>query len=303
MEDNHPKCVLLFGATGNVGQVLVRELLSKGVKVRMVVRDINRTEEIFDDILDKIDKIFLCGIKSTNRIMLEDAFFPHEDIVPDCVISLLAFNDVVYEYNKFVNDQLINNLEIIKFTQLSGIKRFIFISSFKVTDPEHFIAKIVTKKRPYALQFKNFVENALRFSNLDYVIIRPAKITKETEHHKVNIAQNDDNIGFVTATSLSSLICDTLDSNVKRTTFNCFTDSKFENQVNLVDKYEKLDTTISELKPDDIMGSSKIYFHDSKYLLFHNHFIKIRQYLFAAGIILFCQYRYLRFKYKKLLRK
>merc|ERR1712086_481124 len=72
--------------------------------------------------------------------------------------------------------------------KVSGIKKFILVSSMCVTRPETFVAFILNTIVPNCLGHKLEAENYIRQSGLDYVVVRPGglggvqNMTIEQEH-------------------------------------------------------------------------------------------------------------------------
>lgn len=188
-------CVLVVGATGGVGQLTVAKLLEKGLTVRVLVRDAEKAQKMFNNRVE----ITVGDIR--DRTTLSPATENTDSII--CTTGTTAFPSTRWEFDSIDRGQRLPGfLEWLKiyfdreycFAQAQNspekvdaegvsnlvaaapknLKRFVFVSSCGI---------LRKHKRPYSilnsfgvLDAKEKGETAIAQSGLPYTIIRPARL-------------------------------------------------------------------------------------------------------------------------------
>ena len=176
--------ILLTGATGFVGNSLIKELLKSGFQVSAVLREkVNTLPELvkqypvgnFDKDID-FSKI-LSGV--------------------DCVIHLAGKAHVIDKNKALVSNEFrqintIATLNLATQTAKIGVKRFIFISSIRVNGNKNnkpFIEQDrPNPQEPYAISKYEAEQGLIKISQeteLEVVIIRPPLVYRVMKNNKI----------------------------------------------------------------------------------------------------------------------
>ena len=171
------KLCLITGANGFLGKALVEYLNKHNVRVRGSIRELNENDDLIDD-------VFVSGIINDKTIWT-DAL---ENV--DFIIHTAARVQNLSEHNsdlisEFRDVNTYGTINLAKQAALSGVKRFVFISSIKVNGESTSIDKPFTaadNANPhdsYGIS-KSEAESLLlelgRKSGMEIVIIRPPLI-------------------------------------------------------------------------------------------------------------------------------
>jgi uncharacterized protein YbjT (DUF2867 family) len=151
------KKVILFGATGNLGKEIAKELVNQGYKLTVVVRNEHKAK-VLTHITSKYIIADVC-----NKSTLEN-IFDKQDIVVSALGKSVSPNDkskptfkqVDYDANKNMLDEAIK----------AGIKKFVYISAFHSEKYLHL---------EYFKVHHDFSELLIK-SGIDYSIIKPPAI-------------------------------------------------------------------------------------------------------------------------------
>ena len=246
---------LVVGATGGCGYHITKELVDRGKRVRIIIRDYEKALMIFKDIWNKIEKVYVNDL--SKEYWNKEVLF----VINDCdgmigyVISNLAAtsdSDVgdMFMYNYEINRRLISIFKEIP------LKNFVFISSFFTDNPSNHIAKRINKYRFNSLGFKNLVEIYLKLSGLKYTIIRPGKLEgfEESQPSYFEVKQDDKVPGFITRASVGKAVADFLETKIDNVQFEILTSK---------DKLE-----MPYINP---FTDYKFKFHNFEETLIHNH--------------------------------
>ena len=190
MEQN----VLVAGATGQTGRIIVRKLIEMGMVPHVLVRDIPVAQKLLGDsiIYHKGDVRELALLVSHTAGM-------------DTIISAIGTRTPVGKNcPKNVDYQGVANL--VQAAQINGVPRFILISSIAVTHPEHPLncfGKV--------LEWKFKGEETLRQSSLKYTIIRPGGLvdTKDDQRNLI-FDQGDHLMGTISRSSVAEICLNAL---------------------------------------------------------------------------------------------
>ena len=133
--------ILVTGGTGNVGSLVVKELLARGAEVRILARK------------QPSEGTLLAGVEVALGDMLN----------PVSLEQAMQGVDKLFLLNAVVPDELTQALIGYGVARRVGIKHLTYVSVFKVEqfrDVPHFASKLA-------------VENALREFDVPYTILRP----------------------------------------------------------------------------------------------------------------------------------
>ena len=151
------KKVILFGATGNLGKEIAKELVKQGYDLTVVVRNDIKAKSL-SDITSKFIIADVC-----NKATLEH-IFDNQEIVISALGKSVSPNDkskpTFREVDYFANSNILNQ------ATKAGIKKFIYVSAFHSEKYLHL---------EYFKVHHDFSE-LLKKSGLDYSIIKPPAI-------------------------------------------------------------------------------------------------------------------------------
>jgi uncharacterized protein YbjT (DUF2867 family) len=166
------KDLLVFGATGGTGEAIVRAAIKRGFGVTVFVRDIKKTEHLFN------------GLRSQLTIAEGDALNP-EDVNRAIGPGLHAVISALGIYHALPgHDELTRaTANILNAMPPSETKRFVCISSLGVGDSRNMGDMATRLMQKTALRFtlsdKEKQEAAIRDSGLDWTLIRPSRLVNE----------------------------------------------------------------------------------------------------------------------------
>lgn len=149
--------VILFGATGNIGQAIAREVLQRGYQLIIVVRNKSKAEQLSYVttnyiVADVTDPGSLTGICRGQDIVISafgKSVSPNDKSKP-------TFHEVDF----------MGNSNILQEAKASGVKKFIYVSAFHSERHLHL---------NYCKVHHEFAE-LLKHSGMDYSIIKPPAV-------------------------------------------------------------------------------------------------------------------------------
>jgi len=169
--------VLVAGASGRTGQEVVKLLLARGYHVRALVRDPAAAADMF---AGKV-QIMVGDVREPANLgpAMRGARF---------VVSAVGSNT---RKDPTDNPQAVDFggvRNLVEAARVAGVEQFVLISAMGVTDPDHYLNKILDN----VLQWKLQGENVLRASGLRYTIVRPGGLTDEPGgRHAIRVMQGD----------------------------------------------------------------------------------------------------------------
>ncbi len=187
--------ILVAGATGRTGRIIISQLLQHGIQPHALVRDISTAKQILGEEV---------SYHQGDVRQVESLLSPMHGV--DTVISAIGSRAPVGKNSpKYIDYQGVANLLITAQTQ--HVRRFILISSIAVTNPAHPLncfGKV--------LDWKLKGENVLRQSGVDYAIIRPGGL-KDTPGQKRSLIfdQGDHLMGTLSREDLAEICLNALD--------------------------------------------------------------------------------------------
>ena len=182
--------ILVAGASGRTGRLIVEGLRQMGIKPHVLVRDVPNAKEILGKDLD---------YHQGDVRDYESLLVPMTGM--DLVISTVGSRSPVGKNcPKHVDFEGTRNL--VRAARSKGVTRFILISSIAVTNPEHPMNCF-----GQILEWKYKGEQFLRESGLEYVIIRPGGLTScYNDVENLRIDQGDQVTGMLSRQSLASVV-------------------------------------------------------------------------------------------------
>ncbi|WP_162055835.1 SDR family oxidoreductase [Pontibacter pamirensis] len=151
------KKVILFGATGNIGKAIAREVLQGGYRLLIVVRNKNKAEQ-----LSHITTSFVVA-DITAPGSLSD-ICQGQDIVISALGKSVSPND--RSRQTFREIDFVGNSNILQEAKASGVKKFVYVSAFHSERYLHL---------NYCRVHHEFAE-LLKYSGIDYTIIKPPAV-------------------------------------------------------------------------------------------------------------------------------
>jgi uncharacterized protein YbjT (DUF2867 family) len=183
------KKILVAGATGRTGRLIIEKLLHQGIKPRALVRDLTEAQALWGDAVD----CYPGDVRDTATLL------PAASGMDALVSAIGASSPVGKNCPKRVDYEGVANL--VEAAGASGVKRFILISSIAVTRPDHPMNCFGN-----ILKWKFKGEEALRGSSMDYGIIRPGGL-KDTPggQRQLAFSQGDKVLGMVSRSDLAEI--------------------------------------------------------------------------------------------------
>lgn len=151
------KKVILFGATGNLGKHIAKELISKGYELTVVVRNPPNAKGLFD-VKTKQVIADVC-----NKATLKDVC-QNQEIVVSALGKSVSPNDK--SKPGFEEVDFAGNMNILEEAIQSGVNKFVYVSAFHAEKYLHLT---------YFNVHHRFSEE-LKKSGIDYSIIKPPAI-------------------------------------------------------------------------------------------------------------------------------
>lgn len=227
--------ILIAGATGQTGRIIVQKLLDRNVRPRILVRDEFSAQKLFSHRVDT----------SLGDIRQIESLLPAMSDVDVIISAVGSRTPVGKNCPKRLDYEGVANL--VQAARMSGVHRFILISSIAVTQANHpmnCFGKV--------LDWKLEGENALRKSGLDYAIIRPGGLVDTPGGQKSLVFDQGDKIlGTISRSDLAEICLCVLDhpGNMHLT----FEVIQSENEGS-----NKCGEIFSSLKMDNVQGSANL---------------------------------------------
>jgi uncharacterized protein YbjT (DUF2867 family) len=231
--------VLVAGATGGVGQLVVGKLLEKNFPVRVLIRDRDKAQKMFGDRVE----IAIGDILNPNTLT---------PAMPDiayiiCCTGTTAFPSARWNFQNLlsanntprkVDAQGVKNLVA---AASPNLKRFVFISSCGVLRKDKFPFNLLNAFG--VLDAKKEGEEVIALSGLPYTIIRPGRlIDGPYTSYDLNTllkAKTDGKLGLVVGTG-DTLTGDTSRIDLASACIECIVNPITENKIfDLINKGER----------------------------------------------------------------
>lgn len=155
--------VLVVGATGQTGRLIVADLLDEGYPVRVLVRDAAKARQVLGDQV----QVFQGDVKQPETLA---AAFAGADAVVSALSSRAATGPDRPETIDYAG---VKNLAGA--AAAAGVRQMVLISSRSVTHPESRLNQLFGN----VLIWKLKGEDALRASGVPYTVVRPGGLTND----------------------------------------------------------------------------------------------------------------------------
>eukprot|EP01023_Acetabularia_acetabulum_P028502 TRINITY_DN26906_c0_g2_i2.p1 TRINITY_DN26906_c0_g2~~TRINITY_DN26906_c0_g2_i2.p1 ORF type:complete len:283 (+),score=41.95 TRINITY_DN26906_c0_g2_i2:149-997(+) len=162
--------VAVAGATGGTGQLIVKKLTQKGLKVKAFVRKVERAQELFGN-LDNVE-IRQMDFREESKANIQDQLKGVDAVC--CCMGTTAFPSNRWNGGNGPRPSDFLSVKNLVDGTPANIKRFALVTSVGVTRQTEF---------PYCilnwfgvLKYKRAAEILLTSSGLEYTIIRPARL-------------------------------------------------------------------------------------------------------------------------------
>lgn len=170
-ESNQITNILVLGATGGVGQIVVAKLITQNYQVIAIVRNMEKAQKLFGN---SANIKILPGDVRKKKSLEKSLANQQIDAAISCVGTTAFPSTRWWGGNTPENIDYLGNQNLIN-VMPTNLKRFILVSSVGVEHPEEFPYKILNLFRVLDYKFK--AENILKSSSLPYTIIRPGRLT------------------------------------------------------------------------------------------------------------------------------
>jgi putative NADH-flavin reductase len=207
---------LVVGATGGSGKMIVEALLAKNKKVAILVRNKTSAKTIFKEIYDRIDNVVEIEL-GTSQINCKIKPEYNDDLTQavnwcDVIISALGvrYSGDPQKCDYFSIVELLDHCKQSKDSFKN--KLFVYISTMYITRPYSFVAFFLNSLLYSVMGWKALAENRIRDSGLDYLIVRPGRLTDSHEIKTVHIHQGDSTKGEISRKNLANMILNSIEN-------------------------------------------------------------------------------------------
>src|SRR5687768_16114452 len=151
--------VLVVGATGRTGRLIVARLIERGIPVRALVRDAARGGEVLPPEASQH-----VGDVRRSETLAEPVAGARAMIIATCSTADPGNEAETVDY--------FGTCHLVEQAATAGVEQVVFISSIHVTRPEHY-----QDMEPTSLGWKAKAEEVIRDSRVPYSIVRPGWLT------------------------------------------------------------------------------------------------------------------------------
>ena len=184
--------VLVVGATGRTGRLIVARLIERGVPVRALVRDAARGAEILPAGVEQF-----VGDVRRSETLAEPVAGAQAVVIASCSSADPGNEAETVEY--FGTGHLVEQ------AAAAGVEQVIFVSSIHATRPEHY-----QNVEPTSLGWKARAEEVVRGSGVPYCIVRPGWLTDEAGGEPLAVSQGDTTEGRISRADLAEACAELL---------------------------------------------------------------------------------------------
>ena len=187
--------VLVAGATGRTGQLVVAELLANGYRVRAFVRNADEAREKFEPNVE-----FAVG-----DVRVRESIDPALDGVSAIICAIGAGRGDPSNGPEFVDYGGVKNL--VEAARDAELHQFVLMSSGGVTHENHVLNKMFNN----VLIWKFKGEEAVRNSGVSYTVVRPGGLTdKPSDPSAVILQQGDSGEGMIPRADVAIILVQSL---------------------------------------------------------------------------------------------
>ena len=221
------RIILVAGATGGVGSMIVQQLQDSGKQIRLLVRNRKQAVAMFGSTIET-------AVGDTRKPASLKAAIANID---EIICATGSRNPGSENSPEQVDYRGVDNL--VQAAVEAGVHQFVLVSSIAVTKSDHPLNRFGR-----VLEWKLKGEQALRTSGLAYTIIRPGGLTDGPGGNKrLSIGQGDQITGMVSRSDVARLCIAALNEPAARNV-------TFEVVENGGEPLKKIGEYFKVLKPD-----------------------------------------------------
>jgi uncharacterized protein YbjT (DUF2867 family) len=187
MADISKRPVLVVGATGRTGRLIVDRLLELGISVHALVRD----EVMGRELLASSVKTFIGDVRSSHSLIAPMAGV-------GAVIS--ASSGGAERENSAELVDYFGTSNLIRQALASGVDLVVFTSTIGATRPEHYM-----DVEPTSVGWKGKAEEVIRHSGVPYCIVRCGWLTDGPGGEPLSVSQGDTAEGRISRSDLADV--------------------------------------------------------------------------------------------------
>jgi uncharacterized protein YbjT (DUF2867 family) len=177
--------VLVVGATGRTGRLIVARLIARGIPVRALVRDAAKGGEVLPPEVSQ----FVGDVRRSETLAAP---------VAGARAMIIATCSSPERGNEAETVDYMGTCNLIEQATAADFEQVLFISSIHATHPEHY-----QDVEPTSLGWKARAEEAIRASAVPYCIIRPGWLTDGAGGEPLAVSQGDTAEGRLSRTDLA----------------------------------------------------------------------------------------------------
>jgi uncharacterized protein YbjT (DUF2867 family) len=186
--------VLVVGATGRTGRLIVGRLVERGVPVRALVRDADKAREVLAEEVER----FVGDVRRTDTLT-EPMAGARAMIIATCSSGAERGNEAeAVDYFGTCN--------LVEAAAAGVVERVVFISTIYASRPEHY-----QDVEPTSLGWKARAEEAIRKSGVPYCIVRSGWLTDAAGGEPLAVSQGDTAEGRISRADLAEICAQLLD--------------------------------------------------------------------------------------------
>ena len=179
--------VLVVGATGRTGRLIVGRLLERGVSVRALVRDAAKGEEVLPSEVPQ----FIADVRRVETL-IEPMADVGAVIIAACGSDDHENSAVIVDYHGTRN--------VIQQAAAADVDLVVFVSTIYASHPEHY-----QDVEPTSLGWKARAEEVIRSSGVPYCIVRSGWLTDGVGGEPLAVSQGDKAEGRISRADLADL--------------------------------------------------------------------------------------------------
>lgn len=182
--------VLIAGANGKIGRRLIPHLVADNIQVRAMVRDLRQKADL--------------EILGAHEVV-------EADLEGDCRQALEGQDVVIFTAgsgphtgpDKTIDVDQNGAISLVDQAKEQGASRFIMVSSMRADDPDS-----GPEKMRHYFEAKGNADNHLRSSGLDYVIVRPGRLTEEPPLGHIRLEKKIKGFGEISREDVTKVLAE-----------------------------------------------------------------------------------------------
>ena len=179
--------VLVVGATGRTGRLIVDRLVERDVSVRALVRDAVKGLEVLPTEVSQ----YVGDVRRSETL---------KEPIAGARAMIIATSSSANHGNEAEAVDYFGTCHLIEQAAAADVKWVVFISSIHATRPEHY-----QDVEPTSLGWKARAEEAIRSSGMPYCIVRPGWLTDGPGGEPLAVSQGDAVEGRISRADLADV--------------------------------------------------------------------------------------------------